>query len=249
MKPNNLIYLLGFLIILTACNEQTVRKQGYEVHGIDVSHYQKEINWEKVASQDIQFAFIKATEGETYKDTFFCENWSGMKAANIKRGAYHFFRPTLSAELQAANFIETAELGHGDFAPVLDIEVTDGVSQQELLEKIDTWLTLVENHFKVKPIIYTYQKFFNKHLADRYDDHPIWIARYSSWRNPNLSSDQEWQFWQYGNKGKLRGINGPVDFNIFKGTKDELEQFCLIRPAPMFDPPPAPTSELVATNP
>ena len=160
-----------------------------------------------------------------------------MQAANIKRGAYHFFRPTLSAEMQAANFIETAELGNGDFAPVLDVEVTDGVSKKELLEKIDIWLTLVEDHFKVKPILYTYQKFFNRHLVGRYSDHPVWIARYSSWRNPKLNSKQEWQFWQYGNQGKLEGIEGPVDFNIFKGSKKELEQYCLIRPEPMFDPP------------
>ena len=118
--------LLGFSLFFFACNEQTVRKQGFGLHGIDVSHYQKKIDWGKVAAQDVHFAFIKATEGETYKDSFFCENWASIKAAGIKRGAYHFFRPTLSAEMQATNFIEMTELGNGDIAPVLDVEVADG---------------------------------------------------------------------------------------------------------------------------
>ncbi len=244
MKPH--LFIFGFSFFLFACNDQTVRKQNFDVHGIDVSHYQKEIDWEKVAEQDIHFAFIKASEGETYKDSFFCENWMEMKAAGIKRGAYHFFRPTLSAEMQAANFIEIAELGDGDIAPVLDIEVTDNVSSEELRSQVDIWLQIVEDHFKMKPIIYTYQNFFNDHLAGHYNDYPVWVARYSSWRNPRLSANQNWQFWQYGNRGVLQGIDGPVDFNVFKGTREELENYCLVRPEPLLEPPPA---DLVVVNP
>ncbi len=244
MKP--FLIMLGFSLFFSACNEQTIRKKDYSVHGIDVSHYQKKIDWDKVASQDIQFAFIKATEGETYKDSFFCENWVKMKAAGIKRGAYHFFRPTLSAEMQAANFIEMAELGDGDFAPVLDLEVTDNVSPEVLRAQVDRWLHIVENHFKIKPIIYTYQNFFNDHLAGHYEGYPIWIARYTSWRKPRLYSNQNWHFWQYGNRGRLQGIEGPVDFNVFQGSVEELEDFCLVRPKPLFS---APADDLVAVNP
>ena len=240
------LFILGFSFFFFACNEQTVRKQSFDVHGIDVSHYQKEIDWEKVAEQDIQFAFIKATEGETYKDSFFCENWAGLKAAGIKRGAYHFFHPSLSAEMQAANFIEMAELGDGDIAPVLDVEVTGNISPEKLRARVDIWLRIVEGHFKIKPIIYTYQNFFNDYLAGHYDDYPVWVARYSSWRNPRLTANQKWQFWQYGNKGILQGIDGPVDFNVFKGTVKELENFCLVRPEPLYEPLP---EDVAAINP
>ena len=241
--------LMGLPFLLFGCNEQTNRRQGFDVHGIDVSHYQKDINWEKVAAQDIHFAFIKATEGETYKDSFFCENWVEMKAAGIKRGAYHFFRPTLSAAMQAENFIEMTELGDGDIVPVLDVEVTDGVAPEELRAQVDIWMSIVENHFKAKPILYTYQNFFNDNLAGHFNDYPVWVARYSAWRKPCLHTKEGWQFWQYGNRGKLKGIDGPVDFNVFKGSADDLESLCLVRPEPLFDPPPAKATDMVAANP
>ncbi|HFA50577.1 MAG TPA: glycoside hydrolase family 25 protein [Bacteroidetes bacterium] len=236
-------------VLFVACNEQTVRKQGYDVHGIDISHHQKEIDWEKVVAQGIQFAFIKATEGESYKDSFFCENWSEMKAVGIKRGAYHFFRPTVSAAKQAKNFIETAELENGDFAPVLDVEVMDGVAPETLVDNVKAWLQIVENHFKVRPIIYSNQKFFNQYLAEHINGYPLWVARYTSWRKPRLRNGEDWQFWQYGNRGKLEGIKGLVDFNVFRGSKEDMEAYTLVRPGPLLDPPPAPTSDLAVTNP
>lgn len=233
----HLITILAIFALLSSCNDQTVRKQGFEVHGIDVSHYQQQVDWETVATQGVQFAFVKATEGLTHQDTLFCENWDAMKMAGIKRGAYHFFRPTISAEQQAYNFIDRAELGHGDLAPVLDVEVLDGVSPEELCNSMKTWLRIVENHFKVPAIIYSNQNFYNDHLAGHFQGHPVWVARYSSWFKPSLDIDQDWQFWQYGNRGQLKGIMGNVDFNVFRGSMDELELLCLVRPEPLFEPP------------
>lgn len=244
--------------MLFACNEQTVRKEGFEVHGIDVSHYQKHIDWAAIAAQDVRFAFVKATEGETMQDTLFCKNWLEIEAAGIKRGAYHFFRPTVPAETQAWNFLSSIYLENGDLAPVLDVEVTDGVEAGELRQSVRTWLTVVENFYKIKPIIYTNQKFFNTFLAGHFQDYTIWIARYSSWRTPALEAGHNWHFWQYGNRGRLQGIDGDVDFNVFYGSLQELENFCLKRPDPLFIPAqpeadipaiPAKAVEAVAANP
>ncbi|MCB0518335.1 MAG: glycoside hydrolase family 25 protein [Lewinellaceae bacterium] len=242
------IILLGAAILLFGCNEQTVRKEGFGVHGIDVSHYQKHIDWQAIAAQDVQFAFVKATEGETFQDTLFCKNWLEIKEAGIKRGAYHFFRPTVPAATQANNFLSWITLSNGDLAPVLDVEVVDGVSPDDLRAGIHTWLDIVENTYKIKPIIYTHQKFFNNYLAGYFTDYPIWIARYTSWRKPCLDQNHEWAFWQYGNRGRLQGINGDVDFNVFRGSLAELEQYCLIRPRPLLDPSNL-QEEVVAANP
>ena len=229
------LILLCISVALLACNEQTTRRTDYSIHGIDVSHYQKHIDWKSVATQGIHFAFIKATEGETYRDSLFCKNWMEIKEAGIKRGAYHFFRPTVPAEAQVRNFIEWIELGHGDLAPVLDVEVTDGVSEEALREGVKTWLHLVESTYKIKPVIYTNQKFFNRYLAGHFQGYPVWIARYNSLFKPDLEAGHEWKFWQYGNRGRLEGINGNVDFNVFRGTYEELETLCLNRPEPLID--------------
>lgn len=222
-----LLIPISLLFLLFSCNNPTQRLDDFEVHGIDISRYQSFINWEKIWEQDIHFAFAKATEGREHRDTTFIRNWLEMKRVGIKRGAYHFFRPTISASLQAQNFINFVEIEGGDLPPVLDVEVTDGVSKTALLDGIRTWLFQVEINYNIKPIIYTNQDFFNEYIAGNFEDYPIWVARYSSWRKPCLHSKQDWHFWQYGNRGRLEGIEGDVDFNVFKGSFEELEDLCL----------------------
>jgi len=255
------LILIGALAVLAACNEQTVRKDGFGVHGIDVSHYQKQVDWQRVAAQDVRFAFVKASEGQSMQDTIFCKNWDAMQAAGIIRGAYHFFRPGISAELQARNFLSIVDLQHGDLPPVLDVEVTDGYSTEHLAQGVKSWLAIVEDAYKVKPIVYSNQKFYNQHLAQRVDGYPVWIARYSEWRTPLMADGRTWHFWQYGNRGNLIGIKGNVDFNVFNGSLADLQNLTICRPGPLLDrmpepvPPPAPPApaakpgEPIAANP
>ena len=217
------IILLCFIGIFFSCNPITERMETFAIHGIDVSHYQAQINWPLVAQQNIKFAFVKATEGESLKDSLFAKNWTAMKEVGLHRGAYHFFRPTKPASIQADHFLKQVQLEPGDLPPVLDVEVTDGVEEGPLLSRMKTWLAIVERHCGIRPIIYTNLNFYHRHLAGYFDDYPIWIARYSS-RTPQLASGQKWQFWQYGNRGKLEGIHGYVDFNVFHGDYEELTE-------------------------
>ncbi|MFQ5448911.1 MAG: glycoside hydrolase family 25 protein, partial [Saprospiraceae bacterium] len=227
---NRYLVILSLFALCYSCSEPTLRKKGYAVHGIDISHYQRYVNWEVVANQGIHFVFVKASEGESHGDSLYCKNWEEIKRVGIKRGAYHFFRPSISPLLQAENFINTVELTHGDLTPVLDVEVTDGVAADALLEGIQKWLHVVESVYKAKPIIYSNQKFFNNYLFRDFRDYPIWIARYSSWRKPHLYSGNDWLFWQYGSRGRLDGIDVNVDFNVFKGSLADLEKFCISIP-------------------
>ena len=232
--------LLGALAVLAACNEQTVRKEGFGVHGIDVSHYQRKIDWPKVAAQDIHFAFVKASEGQSMQDTVFCKNWDEMRTAGILRGAYHFFRPSVPAALQASNFLATVDLQHGDLPPVLDVEVTDGYPAEQVAQGVKDWLAIVEDAYMVKPIIYSNQKFFNKYLAKHLAGYPVWVARYTNLWTPEISDGNSWSFWQYGNRGRLHGIAGDVDFNVFNGSLTNLENLTICRPAPLLDLMPEP---------
>jgi len=193
------------------------------MHGIDVSHYQSKIDWNKVVGEDIDFSFVKASEGEELQDSTFMYNWSEINRVGMKRGAYHFFRPSASSILQALNFTAVVDLKPGDLPPVLDIEVIDGVSTKLMVNRAEIWLDIIEKHYKIRPIIYTNLKFYNKHIADNFKGYPIWIARYN-YEAPTLKYGTDWQFWQYGNRGQLEGIEGDVDFNVFNGTYEALSE-------------------------
>jgi lysozyme len=203
----------------------------YELHGIDVSRHQRNIDWEAVSKMkhkdiSIQFAFIKASEGRTVTDDYFAENWKECKEAGIMRGAYHFYRPHLTAQDQAKLFFrQVPKLEKGDLAPVLDIEVYGKGDRNTLKKNLKKWLVLVENHYGVTPIIYTNYGFYKHMLMGKeFKKYPLWIAHY---RTPDLNQKlSRWHFWQHSDRGRINGIRGGVDFNVFNGDINELKQYC-----------------------
>jgi lysozyme len=205
---------------------------GYELHGIDVSRYQKTIDWEYLASftgknndVKISFAFIKATEGRSMQDPLFKSNWENIGKTGIIRGAYHYFVPARSASEQAKNFIDNVELVKGDLPPVLDIEKLGNSGAAKLRENIKIWLNEVEKHYGVKPIIYSYIDFYEKYLIVDKDlrKYPLWVAHYNK---KKIEFEESWLFWQHSDSGRIPGINEKVDFNVFNGNMDKLKSLC-----------------------
>lgn len=225
MNKTNVI-LLFLSLLFVGCESDTARIKGYEVHGIDLSHYQSTVQWDTVAKQGISFAFVKATEGKQHTDALFRQNWLQMQQHGIKRGAYHFFRPSVNGEVQARNFMESVEMTYGDLPPVLDVETDEDLPREVVVREMKEWLYWVELKYSIKPIIYTHYKFYNKFIAGEFDKYPIWIAKYGG-EPPRLGAGVRWWFWQYGNRGKLEGIDGYVDFNVFYSTKEELDRISL----------------------
>jgi lysozyme len=220
------IFIISLLLGATGCEGDTERLSNYAVHGIDISRHQSKVNWDAVAAEGISFAFVKATEGRRHADTFYCRNWAEMQRVGIKRGAYHFFRPSIDAKEQADNFIATVDMQYGDLPPVVDVELDDDMPREEVAKQLKMWLYLVELRYSIRPIIYTHYKFYNKFIAGEFDKYPIWIAKYGG-EAPRLGGQARWWFWQYGNKGKIKGIDGYVDFNVFYDTREELDKICL----------------------
>lgn len=202
---------------------------GYTVHGIDVSHHQGTIDWELLRNQAVidgqplSFAFIKATEGSDMVDSHFSRNIAAARQYGIMCGAYHFFRASVSAKQQAEHFIRNVQLSSGDLPPVLDVEVKpDDVSQEDFRQGILEWLVRVEQHYGVKPILYTYHSFRQQYMNDSvFNIYPYWIAHYYV---DTLRYRGEWAFWQHSDKGSLPGIKGAVDFDVFNGSYDELSK-------------------------
>ena len=209
---------------------------GYYCYGIDISRYQPDIEWDKIKVltdaqgrttnsvnqakdiRDISYVFIKATEGNSFKDKHFKRHWRNAGKRGIRRGAYHFFRSSKDAKTQAAHFIRTVgDLSADDLPPVLDIEtIHKGCSYKTLNEKALIWLKEVERHYGRKPIVYSSASFINDILCKEIkDNYPIWVAHYGVSR-PRCD---RWHIWQFADNATVYGITGEVDLNV---TTEEM---------------------------
>lgn len=208
----------------------------YPVMGVDVSRYQGNIDWEMLASQDVKFAFIKATEGSSFQDICFEENWQEVQKTNIYAGAYHFFSFESSGETQAQNFINTVGELEGNLPPVVDFEfygdyADEPLSKKETREILNALLEELENYYQVKPIIYiTSKTYYYYILGGGYEEYPIWM------RNTYMEPLTRWNFWQYSDEGKLDGYDGMqsdqtevcIDLNVYHDSYENfLKEFSL----------------------
>lgn len=207
-----------------------VYPEGYSIHGIDVSHHQGKINWEKVADAEINkepvaFVVIKATEGKSFLDENFNDNFFNARKYGLVRGAYHFFSPSVSGIEQAEHYLHQVHLDEGDMPPILDIEESGGLSPEQLRSEALKWLKEVEDCYGVPPIIYTGLKFKRKFLSTpEFDRYPFWIARYYV---KEVDYEGPWRFWQHTDLGRIDGIKGPVDFDVYNGSMYDLRQLLL----------------------
>ena len=205
--------------------------EGYTIYGIDVSRYQGTINWNRLRNamidrSPIRFIIIKSTEGDSHVDVKFRDNFYNAKESGFIRGVYHFWSNNSSARRQAYFFLAMVHLQPGDLPPVLDVEhKPKNISTEEFQQNILTWLHIVEDRYHVKPIIYTYYKFKDQYLSDsRFDDYPYWIAHYYV---NQMEYQGAWKFWQHTDAGRLPGIKGYVDLNIYNGSFYDLQQLLI----------------------
>ncbi|WDF54436.1 glycoside hydrolase family 25 protein [Mucilaginibacter sp. KACC 22063] len=203
----------------------------YTVHGIDVSYAQGKINWKKVKEMDenglhISFAFIKATEGEKFVDTYFQRNWREAAKTGLICGAYHFFRPEKNGRNQAKLLLKTVKLESNDLPLVIDVEKLDGVSPEKMRSSLDQCLSYLKYHGPGKPIIYSGLSFYTDYLKGYFDEYPLWIAHYDQ-PDERVNKAANWQFWQHSDKATVNGIHHAVDFDTFRGDSLEFSKFLI----------------------
>ncbi|WP_338875848.1 GH25 family lysozyme [Spirosoma sp. SC4-14] len=203
----------------------------YGIHGIDVSRHNDRIDWKRVRAMEadgvrLQFVFVKATEGATMADKHFDKNWREAKKSNLRRGAYHFYHPTRDPLKQARNFISHVDLSPGDFAPVVDFEVTNGQSDETIIDGLRLWLQTVEEHYEARPIIYTNGNLYKRYIKGHLDDYPLWIADYST-KHLRAYDPDNLYLWQHNQNGWVQGIRGQVDFNVFVMDENRMKEICL----------------------
>lgn len=205
--------------------------EGYELHGIDISHHQGDINWDmlrtaRVNDCPLRFCVVKATEGHSYLDPDFVQNFYQAREHGLVRGAYHFWNASSTARQQAYFYLSQVELEYGDLPPVLDVEQKAASQTVETFQReVLTWLHIVEDRYHKRPIIYTNYKFKLQNLnASVFDAYPFWIAHYYV---DNVAYNGNWKFWQHTDNGRLPGIVGPVDLNIYNGSGYDLQRLTI----------------------
>jgi lysozyme len=182
------------------------------VRGIDVSHYQGNIDWAAVSQHggdSVQFAFIKATEGKFIDDHLFVRNLTLANQAGIPAGPYHFYRPGYANTLQVCRFASQLQDAEFDLAPLIDVEVHGGLDKVTFVNHLLEFLELITEEFG-RPTVYTSENFYNEFLRGQLDEYPLIIAKYSS-QPPRLNDGRTWIGWQYSESEEVDGIRGGVD--------------------------------------
>ena len=179
----------------------------YPCRGIDVSHYQGEIDWEAMKAQGVEFAYIKATEGSSHADECYASNMEQAQKAGIAAGAYHFFSFDSPAVTQAEHFIAITGEHPGNLIPTIDIEFygnkeSDPPEAEGVRCELQTMLTLLEETYGCKPMIYTTQTVYYKYIKGQFTEYPLWI------RNVYFPPVQQWTLWQYTDQLRPDGIGG-----------------------------------------
>ena len=213
------------MVLLFACNVNDkktskrtgvpTRNQEAKYNGIDISSHQGYIDWAKVSSdQNISFVYIKATEGATYRSSHYAHNITQARRHGMLVGSYHYLTSSSSINEQFANFSKYALKSVQDLIPMLDVEVRGDWSRSQLLDSVNKFCQLVENHYGVQPMIYSTMGFYNKNLAPQFNKHHLYIGRYAN-EEPEITWEGEYTIWQYSETGIIPGIDAYVDLCRF----------------------------------
>lgn len=227
------VIIAGTLVLRKEIKINPIFAKGYEVHGVDVSHYQGAIDWEVLSQQNLDFAIIKATEGSTHVDERFLDNWQAAEQTHLALGAYHFFSFDSEGDRQAASYIDTVGNLNGKLAPVIDVEYygnkrSNPPDRADVVENLSALLDALEQHYEIKPIIYTTYTVYNDYIKGEFEDYPLWVR--SVYCPPTVLFGNKWSFWQYMDTAMLDGYVGDqkyIDVNVFRGTKQELEKLMI----------------------
>jgi lysozyme len=207
--------------------------QNFPIHGIDVSRWQANIDWAAVRAARTQFVFMKATEGGDHLDPKFHENWAAARAAGIPRGAYHFVFWCRPADEQAAWFRANVPADPDALPPILDVEwnghsrtCAKTLPRAQAQEKIRIMLRAMEEHTGKRPIIYTDIPFHRDVFegTTEFDTYPFWLRSVAA-EPQERYVNRRWTFWQYTTTGRVPGIRGDVDRNVFYGSAAEWRSF------------------------
>ncbi|MCG7561318.1 glycoside hydrolase family 25 protein [Pseudoalteromonas sp. McH1-42] len=183
------------------------------VLGIDVSHYQGTVDWQKVSQAGVQFVYIKATDGMTYRDPQFYAHFKGAKSAGLQVGAYHFFEPDDDPTKQFDNFMATLQGLELTLMPMLDVEITSNRTPQQISNGVAQFMEAVKQRTGCETILYSYGDFWQENLSAQLANQPFWLADYAD--SPDVPQQAHaWWLWQYSDSAQVAGVRTSVDMDV-----------------------------------
>jgi lysozyme len=189
----------------------------YPLQGVDVSHHQGEIHWPSIKAAGADFAYIKATEGGTHRDTRFGENWVGAQDAGLRHGAYHYYTLCRPAAEQATNFIATVPREAEALPPAVDLEFGGNCAarpdRETLVGELKIFLEMIEAHAGKPAILYVTREFEDEYAVSRAIDRTLWLRRL--FLAPNYG-ERPWVMWQASSIRRIEGVEGPIDWNVVR---------------------------------
>lgn len=192
----------------------------YPIHGLDISHYQWDIDWKEVAEkEDFHFVFMKATEWHDFIDKTFKKNWKEAKENGFPVWAYHFFSMRSSGTKQAELFKSIVPIEEDSLPHVIDLEIPTTHEVEAVQENLLLFSKSLEDHYWKRPILYVTYETYNAYIIWDFLDHELWFRDIV--KRPSIGN-REWLFWQYSNRWRIHWIEGYVDKNVFYGTKENL---------------------------
>lgn len=206
-------------------------RKEYPVQGVTLSSLQGEINFNAFEIENISFAYIKATEGESLVDEQFENSWDSAKDSTVKTGAYHKFSFSDDGKIQAENFVKTVgKISNDGYRLFPAVEVTkSGLSlgyspdKETIVEELKEYCKVIKNEYGFNPIIMTGDKFYRDYLKDDFSGYKLWIIDLFS--EPKSIS---WSFWSYSPRGKVNGVSNKknyVNLSVFNGSKQDFISF------------------------
>lgn len=218
--------------VKTISTKKTELKHQLLVYGIDISHFQNnQIDSLSKDNSGLSFIIFKATEGITYLDPKFHQNWRTAQEKSFIKGAYHFYLSKDDPAKQAKHFLSSiSDIKSTDLPPIVDFE-EGGIDKEKSIIDIQNalkkFLFEIEKKLNRKPIIYTDVSTGNKYLNDTFfADYPLWIANYNNKKSPDLPNawaNKSWFFWQ---KTDSYNLDSELDdFDKFNGSFIELQSF------------------------
>ena len=199
----------------------------FPVRGIDVSAHNGMMNLDAAAADGMEFIFIKATEGESFRDENFALNYQKAVHAGMKVGAYHFFRFDVDGVRQAVNLMDAIGPRQLQLGIVIDVEEEGnpkGYSPQDVAENLQKMVEYL-NLRGHRVMFYSNRSGYEKYLFNDFRGFPLWVCSFT-----DNSANHDWTFWQYDHRGRVAGIRGDVDLNAFHGSREEWERLFLEKP-------------------